>query len=144
MIIEARCHCGNIELRLDTRRDRDALQPRCCPCRFCSAHGAAYLSDPSGSANIRLRDKEAVIHYRFAEHTTDFLICGRCGTYAAALLREGDRCWSALNINLTEYRDLDAPEDTIWRGQSRDERIARRKAVWTPTTIEPSCRSNSI
>jgi len=133
MIIEAKCHCGNIELRMITAGKARKLHPVTCPCRFCTLHGARHLSDARGNASISIRDHDQLIRYRFGTESADFLICKRCGIYVAAVIMDGDQCWSALNLNLTDQRELPASQDIRWQRQSHDERIAFRKTVWTPT-----------
>ncbi len=98
-------------------------------------HGASYLSDAQGAASIGIRDSDQLLRYRFGENSSDFLICKRCGIYVAAIIEEQGRCWSALNLRLTNYRDLEAPQVRRWRDQSRRERIEFRKAVWAPTVM---------
>ncbi len=93
------------------------------------------MADAAGRAVIRLSDPDAMVRYRFAARTIDFLICGICGILVATLL-DGTR--SAVNLNLTEYRGLETVEDRTWRSQSGDERRAYRAARWTPTEVLPA------
>ena len=135
MVVEGRCHCGNVALRLETQRSADDLNPRVCSCRFCQMHGAVYVADSKGAAVIDIAEPAAVIRYRFGEKTTDYLICRKCGSFIGAVLVEEGDCYSALNLNLTNQRELSAGEGAAWRGQSPKERIAWRIARWTPTVV---------
>ena len=94
-MISGSCHCGNLRYELQTSRDPTALGIRECFCDFCQAHAARYVADGDGTARFTIEDKDAVIHYRFAEETTDYLICGRCGNLAAAMIDDaGQRFWT--------------------------------------------------
>ena len=135
MVVEGRCHCGNVALRLETERSADNLNPRTCPCRFCRMHGAVYVADSKGTASIEIAEPEAVIRYRFGAQTTDYLTCRKCGSFIGALLVDDGDCYSALNLNLTSQRELPAGEDARWREQSPAERIKWRVARWTPTVV---------
>jgi hypothetical protein len=134
VIVEGQCHCGNICFRLETSRAPAELRPRVCTCSFCSAHGAVYVADAAGRSVIQARNPEAMIRYRFAAKTTDFLVCKICGILVAALV---DETRSAINLNLTEHRGLKPLEDQAWRSQSGDERADYRAVRWTPTRVLP-------
>ncbi len=128
------CHCGNIEVTFETRRDAADLPLRACACGFCRRHGMRAVSDPKGQAAIAIRDQEHVIHYRFGLKTADFLICANCGVYVAAVLSDNDAKWAILNVNILD----DAVEFTQealsvnYDGETESERRARRRANWTP------------
>ncbi len=142
MVIQGRCHCGNIQVRFSTRRSESELGPKTCSCRFCSAQAAVYIADAKGSCSIEIIDPEAVTYYRFGERTTDYLICTRCGIFIATLIRVAPKSWSALNLNTTEYAALPAGEDSAWQDQTAAERVIFRQTRWTPTTIRTAAPGN--
>jgi hypothetical protein len=65
------------------------------------------------------------------------LICNRCGTYAGAIIEDGDKVWSVVNaraLAIAELRDRAAVAKD-YEGETAEQRIARRKSMWTPTEI---------
>ena len=48
------CHCGNLELALETSVRPEELSLRADTCSFCRKHGARTTSDPSGRGDHRL------------------------------------------------------------------------------------------
>lgn len=123
-----RCHCGAIRVEFESDKP---LAPRACQCGFCRRHGARTVSDPDGTAVLTLRG--AVIRYRFATATTDYLICARCGIYVAATADIGGRAYATLNLNAfgDPRPDLDA-EPFSYDGESVEAKAERRLARWTP------------
>jgi hypothetical protein len=71
--------------------------------------------------------------YRFGTRSSDFLICGNCGVYVAALLTSSNGQFATLNIN-TIRAPLDVPETVpvSYEGESGDQRQSRREQRWTP------------
>jgi hypothetical protein len=141
------CHCGAIRARLSTSKPAAELQVRACQCSFCTRHGAMTVSDPAGRAVFEI-ERAALVEYQFGTRTGTSLICGRCGMYAGVILQDGGKVWSAINV-----RGLAVPafagrtaEPVVYDGEIAEQRIARRKAKWTPTEIvyqEKPCRPRS-
>ena len=50
--LTGRCHCGNLELSLETSVRPEELSLRADTCSFCRRHGARTTSDPSGHVAI--------------------------------------------------------------------------------------------
>ena len=82
------CHCGNLEVELDSAIAPEAFEVRACQCSFCSRHGARTISDPKGRLVIRVADPDRLCRYRFGLQTSEALVCGRCGCYVAAVMPE--------------------------------------------------------
>jgi hypothetical protein len=76
-----------------------------------------------------------VSYYQFGSRTADFLVCARCGTYTAALLRDGDGHYATINANTFDVPLLQEAEPVDYAGESPEDRIARRRAMWTPAQI---------
>jgi hypothetical protein len=130
------CHCGAIRATLHASRPASELEVRACQCSFCTRHGAKTVSDPAGGCRLEI-DGAALSWYRFETRTGTSLICSRCGTYAGAIVEDGDNVWSVLNargLAVPEFKDRTALPK-VYEGESPDQRIARRKAMWTPTEI---------
>ena len=135
--LTGRCHCGNVELALETSVRPEELALRADTCSFCRRHGARTTSDPSGRVVITVHHPDGLLRYRFGLETADFLVCGRCGIYVAAVMNEGAGCWATVNMNILDAVDrLTQPATPVtYEGESAAERSARRKARWTPAVI---------
>jgi hypothetical protein len=131
--IEGTCHCGNVTVALETSREPRELRLRACACTFCRRHGAKTTADPQGRARIGARDPTLVSRYAFGLRTAEMLVCSRCGVYCAAVLREGDAAWAVINTNLFLDPAFDRHAEAVsYEGETEEERIARRKRMWTP------------
>jgi hypothetical protein len=133
---EGSCHCGAIRATLYASRPAAELEVRACQCSFCTRHGAKTVSDPAGRARFEI-DGAALSWYLFETRTGMSLICNRCGTYAGVMIEDGDNFLSVLNVRglaVPELKDRTA-EPKVYDGETPERRIARRKAMWTPTEI---------
>jgi hypothetical protein len=57
--------------------------------------------------------------------------------YAGVMIEDGDNVWSVVNVRglaVPEFKDRTA-EPKVYDGETPEQRIARRKAMWTPTEI---------
>ncbi|NNE42483.1 MAG: hypothetical protein HKN14_16370 [Marinicaulis sp.] len=128
------CHCGKLKASFETQRTPQELGVRTCQCVFCRRHGAVNISDPKGLTTIDCAEAD-VNRYVFALRTAEFLTCKTCGVYIAAVMGEGDRIVSTLNIaglRMEAFFNVDeAPMD--YGQEATEERIGRRYAKWTPT-----------
>jgi hypothetical protein len=130
------CHCGAIRATLYATKPASDLQVRACQCSFCTRHGAKTVSDPAGRCRLEI-DGAALSWYIFETRTGMSVICNRCGMYAGAIIEDGDNVWSVLNargLAMPEFEGR-AAEPKDYEGETPEERIARRKATWTPTEI---------
>ena len=131
---EGGCHCGNMRWTLTTRLAAAELPVRACQCTFCRKQGALGSSDPAGTLRFAVRDPAALVHYRFATRTADFLVCAGCGVYVGAVMEEGGRRYGIVNLNSFDLRaDLTTRPDAMdYSAEDATERRARRRARWTP------------
>ena len=131
---EGLCHCGAIGFSYITDFPPDAWSVRACQCSFCRAHGASYTSDLNGSVRFRIVKLDALVRYSFAHRTAEFLLCGICGVYIAAVMAAEQGTFAALNLNTvaTAMPDLPPAEPVSYESESREERILRRQSRWTP------------
>ena len=136
MIYKGSCHCGSIEVELHTGRPPGEQVLGACQCSFCRKHNARTFSDPRARVTLTARDPDQLQRYAFGLHTSEQIICRRCGVYVAMLLTEGDRRWSVLNIDVLDDRALftSQAEPRDYSAEDREARIERRKARWCPTT----------
>lgn len=139
MRFDGQCHCGKLKASFETQKTPQDLGVRTCQCAFCRAHGAVNISDPEGAMTIEAEAAD-VNRYAFALRTADFLVCKTCGVYIAAVMGEGQRIVSTLNVaglQMKEFLDVDeAPMD--YGAEDTDARVARRFAKWTPTRFTNS------
>jgi len=130
---EGRCHCGALGFSFHTAQPPARWNVRACQCGFCRAHGARTVSDPSGSVTFRFAEGATLRRYRFGTRSSEFLICGDCGVYVAALLTSSKGQFATLNIN-TMRASLNAPEaaPVSYDDESVEQRRSRREQRWTP------------
>jgi hypothetical protein len=127
------CHCGLLAFEFHSSKP---LTPRACDCSFCRKHGVRSVSDADGRAIIRLESDGAALRYRFGLATADFLICGTCGVYVAAVIDIENKCYSVLSLNAfaDPHLDIDATPMS-YDGETVGSRAERRQRVWTPTEV---------
>lgn len=134
MILSGQCHCGKVRASFESQKTPAELGVRTCQCAFCRAHGAVNISDPEGLTTIDCVVDD-VNRYTFALRTADFLMCKNCGVYIAAVMGEGDRIVSTLNIAGLRIKEFDGVEEApmVYDAETTESRIDRRYKKWTPT-----------
>jgi hypothetical protein len=97
-------------------------------------HGARTTSDPVGHVEFEINEAASLRHYRFGQHTADFLLCGQCGGYLGAIVATQEGSFAVVNVNLLKpyLEDLSAPQPMCYDGESFDDRSRRRARRWTP------------
>jgi hypothetical protein len=129
--LTGQCHCGALRLTFETD---NALAPRACQCGFCRRHGARTVTDPDGAAVLTLSPE--AVRYRFASKTTDYILCGRCGVYLGAVATIDGALYATLNLNVFDDPRPDlAALPVTYDGESPTEKMARRRARWTPARL---------
>jgi hypothetical protein len=138
-----RCHCGNIAISLETAKPPEELPLRACGCSFCRKHGVRTTADPEGRARIIVNDPAQLIRYRFAQATADFLVCGGCGVYVAAVLSDAQAAFAVLNVNAFDERERFSGEGrpVDYDGEGVEARRARRRERWTPAEVVEGARA---
>jgi len=108
-----------------------------CQCSFCRKHNARTFSDPNALVTLLAQIPEHLQLYEFGANTAQQVICRRCGVYMAMVLIESGRVWSVINIDTLDDRALFTrkPEERDHSAETRESRIERRKARWTPTIL---------
>ena len=79
---EGSCHCGAIGWTYRTAIAPPQWPVRSCQCSFCRRHATRCTSDPAGSVEFSVVDRDALHRYRFGLQTAEFLMCRRCGVYS--------------------------------------------------------------
>src|SRR5687768_12304124 len=130
---EGRCHCGALGFTLRTSKQPEQWTVRACQCTFCRGHGARTTADPDGSVSFRIADPSKLKRYRFGTRSSDFLVCGECGVYVAALISSSRGQFATLNINtIPGPLGIPEPNPVSYDGESVEQRQARREQRWTP------------
>jgi hypothetical protein len=128
------CHCGLLQLVY-----RTAVAPADWPlrhdgCSFCRKHGVVATSDPAGEVSLALAGGGQTRRYRFGTRTADFLICGECGVFVAAITGTADGLRAVINARVLSDVTLDFGNVVAASldAESAQERQARRSRNWTP------------
>jgi hypothetical protein len=131
------CDCGDINIEYRTDLVPADWPIRECQCSFCRKHAMLSTSDPDGEVVLTVRDPASLRRYRFATGVTDFLICARCGVYVGAtVVNDG---WMVINGRVMDCAAellARAAEPRIFDDESSDERIARRKHMWSRCRVD--------
>jgi hypothetical protein len=136
MILRGACHCGQVEVTLETAMSVMDLPLRACGCSFCRRHGTKAVADPNGRLSISA-PPNGLNRYRFGLRTADYLICRTCGAYVVAVISGNDEERATLNVTATGISELaDRPAEQVdYDRESVEGRRARRLTSWTPSRI---------
>src|SRR5438034_262314 len=73
VIINGKCHCGNIGLVLEWPEDAPLRIPaRACGCSFCVKHGGVWTSNPRSALAVVIHDPSRLSKYAFGTRTAIF------------------------------------------------------------------------
>lgn len=132
MLINGRCHCGNIAFELDWAGDEPEIPARACGCSFCAKHGGVWTSNPNARLAVVIRDRALVSHYEFGTRTATFHICARCGAVPLVTSEIAHRLYAVVNVNVLE--NVDAAwlrrSSADFEGEDIESRLARRTRNW--------------
>jgi len=134
MLINGKCHCGNVTFVLDWPAVTPDVVARECGCSFCVKHGGLWISNPGANLSVALQSAEAVSKYAFGTGTATFYVCTRCGAVPMAISEIANRLYAVVNVNTFEnfdsarLRRLPADFD----GEDLQSRLARRQRNWIP------------
>jgi hypothetical protein len=132
MLIQGRCHCGNISIGLTWDPEPTAIPARACGCTFCTKHGGVWTSNPAGALRVEVRDPSLVSKYVFGTETADFHVCARCGCVPVVTSTIDGHVYAVVNVNSFE----NVPSAMLQRAgvsfdsETVDSRLARRKEKW--------------
>lgn len=126
------CHCGNVSFELRTNKDESDFIPRACQCTLCRRHGASWIADPDGKAQVCYANAQDVSAYQFGTRTANFITCKKCGVLTVALCEIDGLTKAVLNIkSMLDHTFPLTPIMTNFDGETVEERLARRKRNWT-------------
>jgi hypothetical protein len=132
MLIQGKCHCGNISFTLVWEPDPAQIPARACSCSFCVKHGGLWTSNPAAALEVTVRDPELVSKYEFGTRTAQFHTCVRCGVVPVVTSRIDDHLYAVVSVNAFEGVDaaLIRRAPISFDGEGTDSRLARRKRNW--------------
>jgi hypothetical protein len=132
MLIEGKCHCGNIALELEWDGDPPEIPARACGCSFCGKHGGVWTSNPNAKLSVAVRDGSLVSKYAFGTETATFHVCSRCGVVPLVSSEIAGHLYAVVNVNVLEGLDPSwlrrAPAN--FEGEEVESRLARRQRNW--------------
>lgn len=79
MMIDGKCHCGNIAFKFEWQGEPAQIPVRACSCTFCVKHGGVWTSNPQSSLTVSVLDAALVSKYAFGTRSATFHVCSRCG-----------------------------------------------------------------
>jgi hypothetical protein len=132
MVINGRCHCGNISFALAWQPDPTVIPARACSCSFCVKHGGVWTSNPAGALIVRVEDESKVVRYGFGTRTADFHVCARCGVVPVVTSLIDGRLYAVVNVNTFEGVDasLLTRMPASFEGEGEGPRLERRQRNW--------------
>jgi hypothetical protein len=132
MLIEGRCHCGNIAFTFECEPDPAGIPARACTCSFCVKHGGLWTSSPGGAVRVAVQDPALVSRYSFGTGHATFHTCARCGIVPVVTSRIEGRLYAVVNVNAFEGIDRASirREPRDFEGEKADARVARWKRNW--------------
>lgn len=132
MLIDGRCHCGNISFTLRWEPEPTEIPARACTCSFCIRHGGVWTSCPTGTLRVAIADAACVSTYAFGTRTAEFHICTRCGVVPVVTSRIENWLYAVVSVHALEGID-----DSMLRlaaasfdDESEAARLARRARNW--------------
>jgi hypothetical protein len=132
MLIQGKCHCGNVSFALTWEPDPVEIQARACGCSFCTKHGAEWTSNPSAALKVIVKDTSLVSKYAFGTGAAEFHTCAHCGIVALVTSRIDGTLYAVVNVNSFEGvdRSLIRRLPMTFDGEEKDARRARWKRNW--------------
>ena len=132
MLIQGKCHCGNISFALTWEPDPAEIPARACTCSFCVKHGGVWTSTPNGALKVVVKDASLVSTYTFGTRTAEFHVCACCGIVPVVTSRIDNHLYAVVSVNAFESVDplLLRRAPATFDGEGTDSRLARRKRNW--------------
>jgi len=132
VLLNGKCHCGNIAFELEWAADPVEIPARACGCSFCVKHGGVWTSNPNARLAVAIRDASLVSKYAFGSRTATFHVCSRCGIVPLVTSEIANHLYAVVNVNVLENIDrtwlLQATAN--FEGEDVESRLARRTRNW--------------
>jgi hypothetical protein len=132
MLIDGKCHCGNIAFVLDWPGVPSEIVARECGCTFCVKHGGVWTSNPAARISVSFRQSDAVSRYVFGTQTATFHVCSRCGAVPLVTSEIANRLYAVVNVNAFEIFDLAClrRQPANFDDEDQQSRLTRRQRNW--------------
>ena len=132
MLIDGKCHCGNIAFVLDWPGAPSEIVARECGCSFCIKHGGVWTSNRDASLSVTLQSPSVVSKYAFGTETATFYVCSRCGAVPIVTSEIANHLYAVVNVNT--FEDLGSlhlnRQPVSFDGEEQQSRLARREKNW--------------
>jgi hypothetical protein len=130
------CHCGSILVQLRLLQAPMTYSPRACDCDFCRKHGAAYVSDPEGSLDIRIKAEGDGRTYRQGSGLAELLFCGNCGVLIGALYRDEGRVYATVNVKVVDGPTAFGAEQPVSpKNLAGTDKVKRWQDLWFANVV---------
>ena len=132
MLLNGKCHCGNIALELEWEGDPAEIPARACDCSFCVKHGGVWTSNPKSRLVVAIRDASLVSKYAFGTRTATFHVCSRCGAVPLVTSEISNQLYAVVNVNVLENVNQSCLHRATadFEGEDVESRLARRSHNW--------------
>jgi hypothetical protein len=132
MLIDGKCHCGNIAFVLDWPGAPSEIVARECGCSFCTKHGGVWTSNRDAMLSVTLQSPALVSKYAFETKTAIFYVCTRCGAVPLVTSEIAGHLYAVVNMNTFEgLESLHLRRQPVsFEGEERQSRLARRERNW--------------
>lgn len=132
MLINGRCHCGNISFKLDWKTDPVEIPARACGCTFCRKHGGVWTSNPRSSLDVVVKDPQRAGRYAFGTGTAEFHVCAGCGVVPVVTSRIDGRLYAVVSVNAFDdvHPALLRHASANFDAEDEAARLSRRKRNW--------------
>ena len=132
MLINGKCHCGNITFELEWEGNPPEIPARACSCTFCVKHGGLWTSNPSARLAVAIGDAALVSKYAFGTRTATFHVCSRCGAVPFVTSEIASHLYAVVSVNAFENIDPSRIRraSADFEGEEVESRLARRKRYW--------------
>jgi hypothetical protein len=87
-----------------------------------------------GEVAFEITDASKVRYYRFAQKTAQFMLCGECGVFVAALTDTAEGARAVINARVLDGISLNFSKvtDVHFDDETPVHRAERRSRHWTP------------
>ena len=132
MVINGKCHCGNVSFALKWEPEPSEIPARACTCSFCTKHGGVWTSCPTGSLKMKVVEPSLVSKYTFGTHTATFHICAKCGVVPVVTSEIDGHLYAVVSVHAFEGVDpsLLRLASATFDDESEQARLARRTRNW--------------
>jgi hypothetical protein len=132
MLIDGKCHCGNVAFVLDWPGAPSEIVARECSCSFCIKHGGVWTSNRDARLSATLQYAALVSKYAFGTGTATFYVCTRCGVVPIVTSEIANHLYAVVNVNTFENSDsLHLRRQPVsFDVEEQQSRLARRERNW--------------